>query len=537
MAGLRRCLPYLTFSLCLAVYLYPFLRIFWGSGDEGTLAYGAVRVTEGQVPLRDFFEVIGPGSFYWLALFFKIFGTTILATRILVAFTSVSTALLLYFLARRLKTGYDAVPAVLLLATTFGGLWPAVSHHNDSNLFALLSFTVFLHWINRGGPLVLCAAGTLAGITTLILQPKGVLLYFSFVLLVFLFREDARWRSSIAWLTGSYLAVGLLVLLFYCKAGGLSGLIYANVIWPITNYSGINSVFYGHGIQEFYWEPWIAALSEAGPPALAFGIASLLIAPLVFVMALPAFGAFLAIFRRRLAFHSATLPYWISGAALWLSEVHRRDITHLAYGSALLIIPCLHYLSQERSRIHAYALQLVCISSFALALFNAGIVLAAHAKIASRRGNFYALKSNPVLDFLDNHTQPGEEIFTYPYCPQYYFLSATKNPTRFSILMYHINTDSQFHETVRSLEEKKVRYVIWDRTFSERAKWCWPSYTLPPKPDLIVEPYLEGQYQVLKRIDGVQILERRSDLSGSHLPAATSRKIGSPRSDPEHPAE
>jgi len=508
---LRRCLPYLIFSFCLAVYLYPFLQIFWGSGDEGTVIYGAVRVTEGQVPLRDFFEVIGPGSFYWLAAFFKIFGTSILATRISVALTSVSTALLMYFLARRLKTGYDAVPAVLLLATTFGGLWPAISHHNDSNLFALLSFTAIVCWIDKRRPWMLCLAGALAGITTLILQPKGILLFLSFVLLIFLFRGGTRLRSSLAWLTGSYLVIGLTVVSFYWKAGGLSGLIYANVVWPLTNYSGVNAVFYGHGVQEFYWEPWIAALRAAGSRALAFGIASLLIVPLLFVMALPVIGALLAIFRRRHAFHSASLPYWISGAALWISEFHRRDITHLAFGSALLFIPCLHYLARERRRIHFYILQLICISSFALAVFNGGIVLAARAKVASRRGPFYALKSNPVLEFLNSRTQPGEEIFAYPYCPQYYYLSATRNPTRFSVLMYQINTDSQFRETVRSLEEKKVRYVIWDRGFSERAKWCWPTYALPRQEHLIVEPYLAEHYRLLKRIDEVEILERRSD--------------------------
>jgi len=511
---MRKCLPYLYFLLLLAVYLYPFMRIFWGSGDEGTVIYGAVRVTEGQVPLRDFFEVIGPGSFYWLAFFFKLFGTSILTTRISVALTSVSTALLMYFLARRLKTGYDAVPAILLLATTFGGLWPAISHHNDSNLFALLAFMAIICWIDKHRPWMLCLAGALAGITTLFLQPKGILLFLAFVLLIFLFRGGTRLRSSLAWLTGSYLVIGLLLVLFYWKAGGLSGLIYANVLWPITNYSDLNSVPYAHGIRELYWEPWTAALGVFSP-MLAFGITGLLSVPVLFVAALPAIGVLLAIFRRPVAFESSTLPYWIAGTALWISELHRRDIGHLAYGSPLLVIACLHYLVRGRHRTHLYALQLVCISSFALALFNGGIVLAAGAKVASRRGTFYALKSNPVLEFLDNRIKPGEEIFAYPYCPQYYFLSATRNPTRFSVLMYHYNANSDFRESVRSLEEKKVRYVIWDREFIYKAAtWCWPAYALPRKGDLIVEPYLAEHYRLLRRINGIDILERRADLTG-----------------------
>ena len=50
-----------------------------GDGDEGLLVSGAVRIVHGQVFARDFFEVVGPGTFYWLALFFKLFGVTFVA--------------------------------------------------------------------------------------------------------------------------------------------------------------------------------------------------------------------------------------------------------------------------------------------------------------------------------------------------------------------------------------------------------------------------------------------------------------------------
>jgi hypothetical protein len=49
----RRCVPYLVLGLCLIVYLYPFMRFLFKGTDEGTLVYGAVRVTQGQVPFRD----------------------------------------------------------------------------------------------------------------------------------------------------------------------------------------------------------------------------------------------------------------------------------------------------------------------------------------------------------------------------------------------------------------------------------------------------------------------------------------------------
>ena len=78
------------------------MRILLGNGDEGLLVSGAVRIAHGQVFARDFFEVVGPGTFYWLALFFKLFGVTFVATRICLFVTSLGTALAMYFLSRRI---------------------------------------------------------------------------------------------------------------------------------------------------------------------------------------------------------------------------------------------------------------------------------------------------------------------------------------------------------------------------------------------------------------------------------------------------
>src|SRR6185437_11178615 len=96
--------PYISFTLCSILCLYPFMRVFLPVGDEGTLIYDAVRITQGQVPYRDFFEVMGPGTFYWVALFFRLFGITWFATRVALMVTSIATAFLMFFLTRRLRT-------------------------------------------------------------------------------------------------------------------------------------------------------------------------------------------------------------------------------------------------------------------------------------------------------------------------------------------------------------------------------------------------------------------------------------------------
>jgi hypothetical protein len=73
------------------LYLLPFTRLLRQGTDEGQLVYGAVRVAHGQVFARDFFEVVAPGTFYWLALFFKLFAVTFVAARMCLFLTSLGT--------------------------------------------------------------------------------------------------------------------------------------------------------------------------------------------------------------------------------------------------------------------------------------------------------------------------------------------------------------------------------------------------------------------------------------------------------------
>ncbi len=105
---------YLLFVLCACLYILPFMRLYMLGTDEGTLDYGAVRVVHGQVFARDFFEVIGPGTFYWLAVFFKLLGISFIATRVCLFLTSLGTALLMYFLSRRICARYWILPSILL---------------------------------------------------------------------------------------------------------------------------------------------------------------------------------------------------------------------------------------------------------------------------------------------------------------------------------------------------------------------------------------------------------------------------------------
>lgn len=68
------------------------MRLASRIGDEAISLEGARRVLEGQLPGRDFFEAVGPGEFYWQALFFKLFGTNIAVSRGVLLITGSSSS-------------------------------------------------------------------------------------------------------------------------------------------------------------------------------------------------------------------------------------------------------------------------------------------------------------------------------------------------------------------------------------------------------------------------------------------------------------
>jgi hypothetical protein len=481
------------------------MRLLLLGTDEGLLVSGAVRVAYGQVFARDFFEIVGPGTFYWLALFFKLFGVTFLAERICLFVTSIGTGLLMYFLSRRICGRYSILPCVLLAGTSFGMVWPTISHHVDSNFFALLAVACTILWQDKRKNVLLLGAGTFAAITTCVHQPKGILLLCALIAwLCIQYRRRETPMSSMGYLSGSYIgAIGLVIAYFWSRHA-LWDVINANYLWPSAHYGPANVVSYAQGIFVQYWAIWAG---PAGRVNWTAATAALLVVPFLFIAVLPALLLVLGAWHRNEFPKAKVLLFWLCGCALWLAEIHRKDIQHLVFGSPLLIILCVYYLEQYRTRIAGVTLQVVSICAACLACFNLFLVLTAHP-MATRVGSVVVFKTDPVLTFLDEHVLPGQEIFVYPYSPMYYFLSGTTNPTRWSGLGYGYNSPSDFQEVIRVLDQHRVKYVIWDTLVADNARRFSPSLYRPRPDEQIAEPYFESHYTNLWEQNGVRIMER-----------------------------
>ncbi len=513
--ALNRIFPYIFLGLLAALYLFPFVRVLTWAPDEGVAEYGAQMVLHGGMPARDFIELYAPGSYYWLALIFKLFGTTVIAARGLLLFEGVATALLVTYLSRRIR-GVGLFAMVFVLTTSIP-MDVINSPHYDANFFALLSFAIFLsaeHRIRpdgRNGGLsywLMLLAGLLAGWTSCLLQEKGFYLALAFLISLAILHKRESLRFAAIVLAGFLLPIAA-GLSFYAAAGALPDLIYANFALPLSVYRGINAAPYGYPLWEKTLPVWFSMLHRILPLPLTIVFVGALSVPFLLILILPMATPVLGYLERSTAFGREWLPYWLVACALAVSELHRLDLGHARHGCVMLVVLFFALCEIQKKKF----LRQAAVAVMACVILSGAVdmlaVLGCRIPIQTRRGTLLARESDSALEFLLHHTRAGDEVLVYPYRPVYYFLADLRNPTRLSCFMYGNGTEPLFREAVRDIDRQKVRYVLWDTVFSgENLRSIFPSYRVPPPNQLIMEPYLESHYRQVGFENGFRILER-----------------------------
>lgn len=503
-------LRYVVFAAVASLYMLPFLHFAIMGSDEGTLLVEAERIVNGQIYARDFLPGVGPGILYLLAAWFKVFGVSFIAARIYLSLTLLATGGLVLFLSRRLCGDLWLVPCVLLMGTYLGLICCGVSHHFDSNFYALLAVVSMILWRQKRTSFLLIIAGVCLGISTLILQQKGVMLLCAILAWILIRRkEEPRWFSAVLFVFTSYLATLGAALLYFYREGALQALIFDDFIAPLRKYESVNSVTYAHGLfGDGIFELWSALFRHT-----AWGnvLSLCLILPDLLIAALPLTVLLLAIRYRSKTGNPEILLLWFTGYALFLSEFQRTDMPHLIWGSPILIVLFAHLLDRSRTAVARRAGELISISAIFLAICSILVVTLGTRTVIARRGAVAVLERNAPdeLAFLDRKVNPGEDIFVYPYSPLYYFLSGTRNPTRYSFLLYGFNTSQQFQEVTRALDENQTRIVVWDTDYIEKTERRLFPGAVHPRPDqLIIEPYLLSHYRQVNNYGGIWIMER-----------------------------
>src|SRR6266550_1589878 len=124
-----------SFMICL-----PFMHSIFRLGDEGILLHGAERLLRGRKLYIDFFEILPPGGFVILTIWFGLTGISIWSARLLAILTITGIACFT-FLACRQASKHAPSSALVTIgwAVMSQGSWTQINHSWFTTLFSMVA--------------------------------------------------------------------------------------------------------------------------------------------------------------------------------------------------------------------------------------------------------------------------------------------------------------------------------------------------------------------------------------------------------------
>jgi hypothetical protein len=424
-------------------------RLVW-SMDEGIYLEGARRILAGQMPYRDFFALTGPGTFWNLAILFKVFGTSLASARGLLVLDLALIAACMFWLAAEFSSRalgfWLAAFFVALVAGDTDIL--VVNHRWDSAALSLAGVTLLAAGLSSGNRWIVASAGAAAAYAAWTTPPVLMILA---PMLVWSFMAR-RWSGASSLAAGvgavSALAGGVLI------ATGSLGPMVRHLVWTASQYSTANRSLYGS-------VPGGYAALFAG----AHGTEVWVLAMIAFFIVLPALVPICALLgfavSRRL-WNTPLLFVLACAAALVLATAPRMDVAHLTYCSPLSFVVAGCVLANLLpGRFHA-PLAMALGFGACLLLSNA-VTLRLHSQTAETRAGMMVGEAHDLAleRALEAGVQKGEPFFTFPYMPVAYFLTQGANPTRYSFLQPGMMANADEDQALASLQEAPPSKVFY----------------------------------------------------------------------------
>jgi hypothetical protein len=478
----------------VGAYLWTYARTIHALGDEGLTLYPAERILQGQIPYKHFFSELAPGSFYIQALWFKLFGISLMSARIPMLVTLALIGWQIFRISRLWLPPWAAGIPVLIYVVTAFSRWVVVSHHWYSLLFALSALILLVRYLMEGASWRSFLAGLCTCASALCMQSKGAFILMAGLLVLFLeafysdrSRGNSRWRALGLYLLG-VAALLIPVLMYFHHTDALADLADNTFLHLWRNY-----LPYEHQPLPFLPATLLALLRKL---AADFSLLQLgkSVSILLWSLVIP-IGALALLWANRLeAPKIRPLVFWacfLFGAGLMLSEMHRFDFIHMLFGAPVLLIlavAALYWASEWRVwGIRATSGVLVLLAVFYVG--NGGSQMwrerRRNAEVYTRRGVFYqtperARHYQAMITSIESLVRPGDQVLCYPYASMLYFLTATRNPTRFEHLLPGWATSAQFAEVRRMLESEKSPLFVFSNWRESRHSFPEIFPTVPP---------------------------------------------------------
>lgn len=508
---------FLILALCLFAAI-PRYTSNLDLGDEGLLAYGGERVLQGQVPNRDFVSLQPPLSFYSIALFYKIFGKSLLTLRIMGVIIYVTIPLLLYAIARN----FSSIPFSFLSALPSMFLGISYAHFVPvavwQSVVACLAAVLLVLLAARNSPAkgLALVSGGLTAAAVFLRQDQGfyLLIAITTLLITLHFAKKNQPDSTnpkvaaILWIIG-IAVVSIPLGIYWLAAGAIKPMFQQLVLFPLTTYSKTSALPF----------PLLRSGLTLGADT---SILLYYAAPLAIIVSI---SILLISFRKASPEHTAILTFLIVWSALFYCQVLvRTDMDHL-----LITLPPLfllgplvlgiiwRWIGTRAAKKSEFVAKLTkSIAALILLMLLAGFFILLkpqflpepikpEALILLDRARVRKLGAANITKFVERIQQLAPEdrsILCLPYEPMFYFLSGRRNPTHWNYLWPGDQTPADHRELIAQARKDLPAAVILTRE-SDMAKYASE-----------ITDYVHSEYELVANAGG---------LYSIYIPKATIR--------------
>lgn len=514
--------------------------------DENLFIYEGWITALGKVPYRDFFEFIGPLTFWLTALVIKLGGLSIAALRIESLFLLVASALFTWKIgARYLPHPWLIWLCVFLWFVLIPGRLQ-VQHHLISSFFGLWSVSRLFDGISKEPERLLDSraipeTALLLSLTLLTTQSLGGLLLGAIALFLIAYGRlglQLSWRALAQKLIRNLalpivLPIGA-VMFYFGSQGALDDYIYSTVTWLWEGgYAKLTSHHYlGEGFLKLFiidiWQQvlmlmlgWLPVLGLLWGAETLIRQAIQLKASTGFALeespnpAPQKFWRLLLLWAGAAAFFAGTfsfptsvliaahgwLPYLLAIMAIYNSGLRHRPrwLMTLLVLSGIWFAGLLWMQIQVARFMHESEERLISYGTVEKELFSPSYYSATDTKII-----------NAITYWIHTHTPEDQPLYAYNISPEFYFLTNRHNPTRYQYIMHLYNTPAQLEEAGRSLGKALPPFVLYDQidrqffTKDYRFQPYWGTdYRIQP-----VERVIQQHYRLKRDFGTLQLYER-----------------------------
>ena len=220
------------------LFVLPFVPIL-PSGDQLGFADAGSRIAAGQLPYRDYFQIVPPGTDLVYAVLVKSLGAETWMPGLVMCVLAAATALVMTIIAARFLRGLSVLlPALLFSSFILCGSLDA-THHWFSTLVTMVALLVLLGGNSQAR---IATTGALCGLAACFTQTKGAAAVAGFA--AYFFWRNRRenltlgeWRRQCLLLCAPALVVFGIANAFFIRAAGWSQWFFCIIVFPLRYYS------------------------------------------------------------------------------------------------------------------------------------------------------------------------------------------------------------------------------------------------------------------------------------------------------------